>query len=71
MIHLQNNIFDRNDDVVYCWLFNIGIEQGWTTNCFKIKDEDEERVVQHMEEIMLFLCKEQDILLLRRNELRW
>ena len=66
MIHLQNNIFDRKDDVVYCWLFNIGIEQGWTTNCFKIKDGDEERVVQHMEEIMLFLCKEQDILLLRQ-----
>lgn len=33
----------------YCWLFNIGIEDNWSVDRFKMKDLEEDRIVQHME----------------------
>lgn len=51
----------------YCWLFNIGIEDNWSVDRFKIKDLEEDRIVQHMEEIMLMMADRDDTLLLRRK----
>lgn len=51
----------------YCWLFNIGIEDNWSVDRFKMKDLEEDRIVQHMEEIMLLMADKDDTLLLRRK----
>lgn len=51
----------------YCWLFNIGIEDNWSVDRFKIKDLEEDHIVQHMEEIMLMMADRDDTLLLRRK----
>ena len=51
----------------YCWLFNIGIEDNWSVDRFKMKDLEEDRIVQHMEEIMLLMADRDDTLLLRRK----
>lgn len=51
----------------FCWLFNIGIEDNWSVDRFKMKDLEEDRIVQHMEEIMLLMADRDDTLLLRRK----
>lgn len=51
----------------YCWLFNIGIEDKWFTDHFKIVNRAEEKTVQHMEEILLLLSDSEDIVLLRKR----
>ena len=52
---------------IFCWLFNIGIEKEWYNSRFRVKNLAEERIVEHMEEILLLLTLKQDILLLRRK----
>lgn len=56
----------KKNKTIYCWLFNIGIEQEWMADHFQVKDLEEELVVQHMEEILFFMAEEGDILLLRK-----
>ncbi len=51
----------------FCWLFNIGIEENWSIDRFKVKDLEEDHIVQHMEEIMMLMAGRDDILLLRRR----
>lgn len=51
----------------FCWLFNIGIEENWSIDRFKVKDLKEDHIVQHMEEIMMLVAGRDDILLLRRR----
>ncbi|MCI8509360.1 MAG: ATP-grasp domain-containing protein [Lachnospiraceae bacterium] len=51
----------------FCWLFNIGIEENWSIDRFKVKDQEEDHIVQHMEEIMMLMAGKDDILLLRRR----
>lgn len=50
----------------FCWIFNIGIEKEWTQDKFCIKNEEEESVIQHMDEILLLLAGKQDIVILRK-----
>ena len=63
MILFQDELLRKHKDYVYCWLFNIGIE--WSGDRFRMKNPEEDIVVQHMEEILLLLAHSEDILLLR------
>lgn len=65
MILFQDELLRKHKDYVYCWLFNIGIEDEWSGDRFRMKNPEEDIVVQHMEEILLLLAHSEDILLLR------
>lgn len=49
------------------WLCNIGAEQQWHPVKRNVTDPLEEEVVGHIEEIMLLVCRPQDIVLLRQK----
>lgn len=55
----------ENDDYTVIWLFNIGLEKYWNGEVFTVKNSKEDIVVNHMEEMNLFLTRMQDILILR------
>lgn len=63
----QEKCLWRKGTQSFCWLFNIGIEDRWFADRFKIRNEAEETVVGHMEEIMLLLAGSEDIVLLRKR----
>lgn len=67
MFSFLEEIQNKQRGQIFCWLFNIGIEKEWYTNRFRVKNPEEDRVVNHMEEILLLLAGKQDILLLRRE----
>lgn len=67
MISWQEEGFHKKREFACCWLFNIGIEDRWFTNHFKIRNREEEKTVQHMEEILLLLSNSEDIVLLRKR----
>ncbi len=59
-------LFEMKREDAFCWLFNIGIEEEWTKGRFSVKNVEEQRAIQHMEESLLLLAKRQDIVILRR-----
>lgn len=66
-MNLFNNRMEKwSNDYILCWLFNIGVEKQWSSSRFQIKNQEEDLVVQHMEEIILLLTCKQDTVLLRR-----
>ncbi len=65
MISFQKEILHKQRDYTVCWLFNIGLEDTWTTSHCRMRSNEENVAVQHMDEIMLLLAKEKDIVLLR------
>lgn len=67
MLSFLEEMQNREKGQIFCWLFNIGIEKEWYTDRFRVKNPEEDRVVNHMEEILLLLSRKQDILLLRRE----
>jgi phosphoribosylaminoimidazole carboxylase (NCAIR synthetase) len=56
----------RNEGTII-WLFNIGAEKYWHAVHEGIKDRNEDRLVNRMEEMNLLVCREQDILILREH----
>lgn len=62
--HLLKHIRE-NDNYTVIWLFNIGLEKYWNGEVFTVKNSQEDIVVNHMEEMNLFLTRKQDILILR------
>lgn len=62
--HLLKHIRE-NDDVTVVWLFNIGLEKYWNGEVFTVKNFKEDIMVNHVEEMNLFLTRKQDILILR------
>ncbi len=67
MLSFIKEMQNRKSTQIFCWLFNIGIEKEWYVDRFQIKNPEEDRVVQHIEEILLLLTRKQDVLLLRRR----
>lgn len=67
MLSFLEEMQNRKSTQIFCWLFNIGIEKEWYVDRFRVKDPEEDQLVQHMEEILLLLARKQDILLLRRK----
>lgn len=62
--HLLKHIRE-NDDYTVVWLFNIGLEKYWNGEVFTVKNSKEDIMVNHVEEMNLFLTRKQDILILR------
>lgn len=67
MLSFLEEIQNRQKGQIFCWLFNIGIEKDWCNSRFQVKNPTEDRIVEHMEEILLLLTRKWDILLLRRK----
>lgn len=57
----------ENDDYTVVWLFNIGIEKFWNGEVFTVKNQNDDIIVNHMEEMNILITQEQDILILRDN----
>ncbi len=57
---------NRNRGIIV-WLFNIGAEKYWNNLSSGVVDVNEDIVVNRIEEINLLICREQDIMILRKK----
>lgn len=60
--HIRNG-----DENVLIWLFNIGVEKYWNKVDNIVKNEKEDIVVNHIEEINLLITRKQDYVIMRKR----
>ncbi len=65
--NLLTHIKGLNDKATVVWIFNIGVEKYWIGDISTVKDQKEDIVVNHIEEINLLLTRKNDILILRKR----
>lgn len=67
VFNLLDHIVGKTNDYTVIWLFNIGVEKFWSGEVSIVKNQKEDIVVNHIEEICLLLTKVGDVLILRNN----
>ncbi len=65
--NLINRITVNKDKGIIIWLCNIGAEKYWNKLSMGISDRNEDVIVNHVEEMNLLLCREQDVIILREK----
>lgn len=63
---LIKHIVDSEENSIVVWLFNIGTEKYWGDITSSVKDENENILVNHMEEMNLLIARKQDYMILRK-----
>lgn len=63
---LIKHIIDKDEDTVVVWLFNIGTEKYWGDATSSVRDQNENILVNHMEEMNLLITRKQDYMILRK-----
>ncbi|MEW9699660.1 peptide ligase PGM1-related protein [Paenibacillus sp. SI8] len=64
--HLVNYLTTQRDKGILIWLLNIGAEKYWNRVSAGVVDQNEDMLVNRVEEMNLLLCREQDVLILRK-----
>lgn len=64
---LIDHIEGKSKDHTAIWLFNIGVEKYWNNDSGFIKDIRGDKVVNHVEEMMLLLAPKGDYVILRKK----
>ncbi len=67
MFNLLEHVRGNSIDSVVIWIFNIDVEKQWNDSISLVKDNREDIVVNHIEEIAFLLAKEQDYVILRKQ----
>lgn len=65
--YFHDQIFKMKEGTNLLWLFNIGIEEKWTSQYINVRDVQEEEIIQHMDEILLLVAGKNDIIILREK----
>lgn len=65
--NLLNHMKGLNDNSIVVWIFNIGVEKYWNGDISTVKNQKEDIVVNHVEEINLLITRKNDILILRKK----
>lgn len=63
---LLKHIQKKNDGNTVVWIFNIGVEKYWSQDLSMVRNEKEEVVVNHVEEMNFLLTKKQDVMIMRK-----
>jgi D-alanine-D-alanine ligase-like ATP-grasp enzyme len=64
--NLIQYLTSKRDEGIIIWLCNIGAEKYWSNLSSGVVDKNENIIVNRVEEMNLLLCREQDVIILRK-----
>jgi hypothetical protein len=64
--NLIQYLTSQRDKGIIIWLCNIGAEKYWSKLSAGVVDKNEDTIVNRVEEMNLLLCREQDVVILRK-----